>query len=64
MARTFIEYPKQSTQSPMASNDIYEVISPKYATDHFEIQEIINRLTVDDRRVVASAQVRAYTMRQ
>ena len=56
--------PKDSTQPTMASNSIYGVISRKYATDHIEIQQIINQLMVHDRRTGAPAQVRAYSMKR
>ena len=48
----------------IAFNYIYGVISRTYATDSFEIQQIINWLTVHDWRVGASAQVHAYSMKQ
>ena len=56
--------PKDSTQPTIASNDIYGVISQKYATDHFDIQQIINQLTMHDRCAGVPAQVLAYFMKQ
>ena len=56
--------PKDSTQPTIASNYIYGVISQKYATDHFEIQQTIKRWTVHDRRARVPTQVHMYSMKQ
>ena len=62
--RAFIEYPRDSTQRTEAPNYIYRVISRKYGTYHFQIQQIINRLTVHDCLTGAPAQVRAYSIKR
>ena len=49
-ARPFIEHTKDSIQPAIASNYICGVISHKYVTDRFEIQQIINRFIAHDRR--------------
>ena len=56
--------PKDSAQPTTAPNFIYGVISRNYVTDHFKIQQIINRLTVYDRRAGDLAQVRACSIKQ
>ena len=62
-AGAFIEYPKDSTQLTIAPNYIYVVISQKYATNHFEVQQIINQLMVHDHRFRTPAQVHAYSIK-
>ena len=42
----------------------YRFISRIYTTDHFEIQQMINRLTVHDRRARRPAKVRFFAMTQ
>ena len=44
------EYLKDPTQPSVAPNYIYGVISRKCATDHFEIQQTMDRFTVHDPR--------------
>ena len=61
-ARAFIERPKDGNQSTIAFNYIYWIISQKYATDRYAIQQLINGLTPYDHR--APAQFRVYTVRQ
>ena len=48
----------------IASNYTYVQFFPGYATNCFEIQQIINRLTARDRCGQAPTQLHAYSMEQ